>query len=723
MRRMTVSGEGPPLKDGFLGWIRANVPYAEGALLRQAFDFAEVAHRGQRRRSGDPFLSHGIEVARILACLRLDPVTIAGGLLHDVVEDTPVTLEDVERSFGREIRNLVDGVTRIGGIAFSSREREQIENYRKMLLSMARDIRVILIKLADRLHNMRTLEYLDPPDRRRIARQTLDVYAPLAHRFGIGMIKWELEDLAFKNLEPEVYREIADRIALSREEREEYIAEVVTPVAEALDEQGIRAEVSGRPKHFFSIYRKMRSQDKGLEEIYDLLAVRVICRTVPDCYHALGVIHTLFTPVHERIKDYVATPKMNMYQSLHTTVIGPRKHVVEFQIRTVEMHQTADYGIAAHWRYKEGGTDRELDEQMQWLRHVLDWQKDLTDPKEFMSFLKLDLFHHEVFVFTPRGELKRMPRGSTPIDFAFEVHTEVGLHTAGAKVNGRMVPLKCELKSGDTVEILVSPSARPSRDWLKIARTSRARSKIRRWLRSEGLEHSVAAGRRLLREVLRKRHLPQPSPQDLKRLAERQGFEESTHLLASIGAGDLTARQVVERLFGRETRGPAAVPAGETKRHARGVRVAGSDSVLVRFANCCQPVPGDPIVGYITRGRGITVHREDCHNTFLISREPERRVDAEWAPTDGDRYPVRIVVRGEDRQSLLADLSKAISDQGTNILSVSISSDASTFNGSLLVEVEGVEHLERVLGAVGGVSGVSLARRDHGPRDRGSERG
>ncbi len=715
---MAVSPERRTEREAFLEWLHENAPYAEGPLIGRAVDFAQEAHRGQKRRSGDPYLSHGVEVAKILACLRLDPTTIAGGLLHDVVEDTPVTLDEVERVFGDEIRTLVDGVTRIGGFSVKSRERQQIENYRKMLLSMARDIRVILIKLADRLHNMRTLEYLDAADRRRIARQTLDVYAPLAHRFGIGRIKWELEDLAFKHLEADVYRRIANQIALSREEREAYIAEVVTPVREALKEQGLDAEITGRPKHFYSIYRKMQNRDIELEEMFDLFAVRVICHTLPECYHALGVIHTLFTPVHERIKDYVATPKMNMYQSLHTTIIGPRKRMVEFQIRTEEMHRTADFGIAAHWRYKEGKSDRELDEQMQWLRQVLEWQKDLTDPKEFMNFLKMDLFHHEVFVFTPTGELKRIPRGSTPIDFAFAVHTEVGLHCSGAKVNGRMVSLKHELKSGDTVEIGVSPSARPSRDWLKIVRTSRARSKIRRWLRIEGLEHSIAVGRRAFEEVLRKRHIEKPSPAEFREMTARLGFEDVRHLHAGIGSGDLTARSAAERLFGREMKSKkSGAPSRDVDRQpARGVRVVGSDKFMVRFANCCQPVPGDAIVGYVTRGRGITIHRMDCHNTFQIAREPERRVDAEWAPCPKDRYPVGIVVAGRNRANLLADLSKAISDVGTNIVNVNITSNQSAFQGSFLVEVDGTGHLDRILGAAARVNGVTLVRRDHTPR-------
>ncbi|MCK4548147.1 MAG: bifunctional (p)ppGpp synthetase/guanosine-3',5'-bis(diphosphate) 3'-pyrophosphohydrolase [Candidatus Eisenbacteria sp.] len=703
----------PAQTDSFLEWLSKNAPYARDDLVQRAVKFARDAHDGQERRSGDPYVVHCVEVAKILARLRLDPTTIAAGLLHDVVEDTPVTLDELGEQFGEEIRNLVDGVTRISGFSVRSRERRQIENYRKMLLSMATDIRVILIKLADRLHNMRTLEFLDPPDRRRIARQTADVYAPLAHRFGIGRIKWELEDLSFKYLEPDLYREIADRVALSLEEREAYVAEVLLPVRQALEEQGIQAEIQGRPKHFFSIYRKMTGRDVPFEEMYDLFAIRVVCDTVPQCYHALGVIHTLFRPVHERIKDYIATPKMNMYQSLHTTIVGPRKRVVEFQIRTHEMHRTADYGIAAHWRYKEGKGDRELDEQMQWLRQVLEWQKDLTDPKEFMDFLKMDLFHDEVFVFTPKGELKRVPKGSTPIDFAFAVHTEVGLHCAGAKVNGRMVSLKRELRSGDTVEVSVSPSARPSRDWLKMARTPRARSKIRRWLRIEGLEHSATQGRRALEDMFRKRRLAKPSSAELHALAGKMGYEDLRNLYGSIGAGDLTARHVVDCIYGREEK-PKRVVAATGARdpsQARGVCVEGADSVLVRFANCCQPVPGEPIVGYITRGRGITIHRVGCHNTFQMLKEPERRIGAEWAPGATDRYPVGIVVAGNDRPNLLADLSKAISDLETNMISVSISGDQATFEGRFLVEVKSAKHLKRVLEAASGVKGVTRVRR------------
>ena len=692
----------------------------DAALVADACAFARHAHEGQRRKSGEPFFTHVLEVSLILARLRLDRDAVAAGLLHDTVEDTPTLLKTLEQRFGPSVASLVDGVTKIGHLSFTSIEHEQAENFRKMLLSMVRDVRIILVKLADRLHNMRTLEYHDEEKRRAIAQETLDIYAPLAHRLGIGIVKWELEDLAFKHLEPEAYRQIEREIGLKRAEREAYIEQITGPIIAKLREAGIQADVGGRVKHFYSIYKKMRSREKTLAQMYDLLALRVVVPTIRDCYHALGILHTLYTPIHERFKDYIATPKSNMYRSLHTTVVGPGGHVLEIQVRTSEMHRTNEYGIAAHWKYKEEGkTDSQLDAQLQWLRQMLEWQQDLKDPREFMESLKIDLFQHEVFVFTPKGHLRQLPRGATPIDFAYAIHTEIGNRTIGARVNGRMVPLHYELKNGDTVDVITSAAAHPTLHWLQIARTGRARTKIKHWIKAQRHSESLALGRDLLERELRNAKITFDIDRNLTEVAQILGHEDAERLLAAIGNGSQSLQAVVNRIRPPEPRGKIAgfIPKPRVERPLRtgkGIQVQGVGNLMIRFAHCCAPVPGDRIVGIITKGRGISVHRHDCINIVGSSIETERRVDVSWDAGEGQSFQVRIVVTGEDRTNLLADISKKISATGTNIHSGEFSSEDGLMRCTFIVEVRSLKHLQEVMAAVRTVKNVRNVVRDEG---------
>lgn len=686
-------------------------------LLVRAYEFSAVAHHGQQRSSGDDYIVHCVEVAKILADLHLDGVTIACGLIHDVVEDTPATLEDVRRAFGDEIAVIVDGLTKIARVEFRTTTEQQAENYRKLLLSMAQDARVILVKLADRLHNMRTLEHLREDKRRRIALETREIYAPLAHRLGIASIKWELEDLAFKFLEPDAYRELAQKVAERRAEREAWIEAMRQPLEEELRKAGIRCEVTGRPKHLWSIYRKMVQRNRPYEEIYDLLAIRVIVDTVADCYHALGIIHNRWTPLQERFHDYIATPKSNLYRSLHTTVFGPGGRPYEIQIRTWEMHRTAEYGIAAHWRYKEGKrSPDEVDETLTWFRQVLEWQQEARTPEEFLEFLRIDLFQDEIFVFTPQGDVKQLPKGATPIDFAFAVHTEVGLRCAGAKVNGRIVPLARELRNGDTVEILTDPRARPSRDWLAFVKTARARNKIRQWLRQEEFASSVRLGREFWQRELRKLRR-NVTDEALARAAEALGFSDVDHLFAALGRGDLGPGAVFRQLWPEADVAFARPPSAFERlvqrvgHGARGVRVHGVDNLVVHYSQCCQPVPGDRVVGYTRRGRGLSIHRADCPNVLLL--DPSRRVPVEWVVEPGERFYVRLTLEGTDRRGLFADIATAITATNTNIRSADIRAEALGMFGTIVVEVENLDHLQRVLRAIRQVPGVlSVQRRE-----------
>ncbi|WP_434480785.1 RelA/SpoT family protein [Gemmatimonas sp.] len=690
-------------------------------ILVRAYKYSDVAHAGQVRHSGEPYVSHCVEVARILADLQLDTITVACGLLHDIVEDTDITVEDVARDFGPEVAQIVDGLTKIANLPMSSREERQVENYRKLLLSIAKDARVILIKLADRLHNMRTLDWLAPEKRRRIAQETRDLYAPLAHRFGMAKVRWELEDLAFKHLEPEAYKSLAKLVAAKRGEREALIGQMREPLEKRLSEAGIAdVEVTGRPKHLWSIYKKMQQRDRPYEDIYDLLAIRVIVPNVLECYHALGVIHDGWTPVQERIKDYIAQPKSNGYQSLHTTVFGPGRQLFEIQIRTRDMHRTADFGIAAHWLYKENSRNAdELDKQLAWFRQVLELQLDAETPGEFLEFLKLDLYQDEIFVFTPTGDVIQLPKGATPLDFAFAVHSQVGAHCAGAKVNGRIAPLSRELKNSETVEILTNPNAKPSRDWLAHVRTGKARHKIRQLLRLEEHSSAMRLGREILDRELRRRRLPKADDQDLYPIARLLKLKDSAHLIASVGAGDVHVLQVLKLLHPLlETSPEPAEKTGTFERivdrvrgTGKGIRIQGADGLLVRYAQCCQPVPGDRVVGYVTRGRGVSIHRGDCPNLLLLAHEPERRLDIDWQEMAGERFVVRLALEGNDRRGLYADVAAAVSATGTDIKSLELKTTDGKVSGSAMVEVENLAHLERIIKAARRVKGIAVVSR------------
>jgi GTP diphosphokinase / guanosine-3',5'-bis(diphosphate) 3'-diphosphatase len=691
-------------------------------LLARAYRFSADAHHGQKRLTGEPFVTHCVEVAKILAELQLDSVTVACGLIHDVVEDTRITVADVEREFGKEIAGIVDGLTKIAKLPTGgTKEERQVESYRKLLLSIAKDARVIIVKLADRLHNMRTLDPLPDEKRRRIAAETRDLYAPLAHRFGMAKMRWELEDLAFKHIETDEYKSLAKKVAQKRTEREKLIASFRDPLDKSLRDAGIKEfEVTGRPKHLWSIFKKMLQRQKPYEEIYDLLAIRVLVNTVPDCYHALGIVHDRWTPVQERIKDYIAQPKSNGYQSLHTTVFGPGGQLYEVQIRTREMHRTADFGIAAHWLYKEDAKSAdELDRHLTWFRQVLELQLDAKTPDEFLEFLKLDLYADEIFVFTPTGDVIQLPKGATPIDFAFAVHTEVGLRCAGAKINGRIAPLSRPLRNSETVEIITSATAKPTRDWLAHVRTGRARHKIRQVLKREEHQSAQKIGQEIFERELRRRRLSKASDEDLNRVAKALNLNDSTHLLASIGQGDVQIHAVLKQLHPElESPEPPKTPSMVERlvdrvRGSKGVRIQGVDGVMVRYAQCCQPVPGDPVVGYVTRGRGVSIHRADCPNLLLLAHEPERRLEIDWQEAEGERFIVRLALEASDRRGLYADLATAVTGTGTDIRSMDLHTSDGKVNGAVVVEVENLSHLQKIIKAARRVKGVhEVARRE-----------
>ncbi len=720
--------------EGIEAQVRSYSPSVDLAGLQEAYAFALDKHAGQVRRSGEPFITHPLEVAMILAGLHLDTVTLQAALLHDVVEDSGVTLKEVKERFGPEVASLVDGVTKLGRIKFSTVAEAQSQNLRKMLIAMAKDIRVILIKLADRLHNMRTLAALPPEKQREKAIETMEIYAPLAHRLGISQIKWELEDLAFFYLEPKKFNQIQRMVAESRQAREAYLHEVIGQLQAELAAVGIESEIAGRPKHLYSIYQKMTQRGKDFSEIYDLIALRIIVKSVKDCYGALGTVHSIWKPVPGRFKDYVAMPKFNMYQSLHTTVIGPAGRPLEIQIRTEEMHRTAEYGIAAHWRYKEGGrADESFDERLAWLRQMLEWQTELKDPREFMEALKIDLFEDEVFVFTPKGDVISLRKGSTPIDFAYAIHTEVGHHCVGAKVNGSIVPLSYELQMGDRVEILTSKTATPSRDWLSIVRTSSARSKIRAYFAKVSRTDDLHAGREEVLKALRKQGMglgTHGMSKALEAVAHEMNLQSADDLLAAIGAGKVSAKQVVTKLIKQLSRITGAEPSKveepprgllpsqpmkppRSKRRAgAGVRVVGLDDVLVRLARCCNPVPGDDIIGFVTRGRGVSVHRRDCPNARELLSQPERIIDVEWDAGTGGVYQVEITIEAVDRTRLLQDVSIALADAGVNVVSASVATNRQGIaTMRFLLELGDMGQLGRVLNQVKAVSGVFEARR------------
>ncbi|GLW45981.1 GTP pyrophosphokinase [Streptomyces sp. NBRC 14336] len=744
LARLGVQRSNPynPVLEPLLRIVRSNDPKIESATLRQiekAYQVAERWHRGQKRKSGDPYITHPLAVTTILAELGMDPATLMAGLLHDTVEDTEYGLDQLRRDFGDSVALLVDGVTKLDKVKFG--EAAQAETVRKMVVAMAKDPRVLVIKLADRLHNMRTMRYLKREKQEKKARETLEIYAPLAHRLGMNTIKWELEDLAFAILYPKMYDEIVRLVAERAPKRDEYLAIVTDEVQQDLRAARIKATVTGRPKHYYSVYQKMIVRGRDFAEIYDLVGIRVLVDTVRDCYAALGTVHARWNPVPGRFKDYIAMPKFNMYQSLHTTVIGPNGKPVELQIRTFDMHRRAEYGIAAHWKYKQEavagaskvrtdvpkagkGKDDHLND-MAWLRQLLDWQKETEDPGEFLESLRFDLSRNEVFVFTPKGDVIALPAGATPVDFAYAVHTEVGHRTIGARVNGRLVPLESTLDNGDLVEVFTSKAAGagPSRDWLGFVKSPRARNKIRAWFSKERRDEAIEQGKDAIARAMRKQNLPIQrilTGDSLVTLAHEMRYPDISSLYAAIGEGHVAAQNVVQKLVqalggeeaATEEIDEAVPPARARSRKRRssqdpGVVVKGVDDVWVKLARCCTPVPGDPIIGFVTRGSGVSVHRSDCVNVESLSREPERILDVEWAPTQSSVFLVAIQVEALDRSRLLSDVTRVLSDQHVNILSAAVQTSRDRVATSRFTfEMGDPKHLGHVLKAVRGVEGV-----------------
>jgi GTP diphosphokinase / guanosine-3',5'-bis(diphosphate) 3'-diphosphatase len=692
--------------------------------IEKAYLFAEEAHRGQTRKSGEPYIVHPVEVAEILADLKMDATTLTAAILHDVVEDTGVTLEMLEAEFGETVAQIVDGLTKLKKhMKYKSTAEHQAENHRKMFVAMAQDIRVILIKLADRLHNMRTLKYLPETKRRRIAKETLEIFAPLAHRLGISTIKWELEDIALRHLNPQQYYRIVNLMQKKRAEREQYLDEVIATLRERLEKMGLNADISGRPKHIYSIYRKMVKDHKQFNEIYDLLAVRVIVDTIRDCYAVLGIIHTIWKPMPGRFKDYIAMPKANMYQSLHTTVIGPKGEPIEVQIRTTEMHRTAEYGIAAHWAYKEGSqVEGSFNEKLKWFREILELQQESNNAQEFVENLKMDWFSDSVFVFTPKGDVLELPAGSVPLDFAYRIHTEVGNRCIGAKVNNKIVPLDHKLKTGDIVEILTSKhSYGPSRDWLKLVKSSQARNKIRNWFKKERREESVAKGREMIEAALKKQDFDAGAilgSDRVKEVAEKFNFPDEMDMYAAVGYGGISATQVVNRLtdgLRAEEEQPLVLPDVKAipqrrKRVGYGVRVKGVDNLLVRLSRCCNPVPGDEIKGFVTQGRGVSVHRADCPN--LQSVEEERMVPVEWEGIGDQLYNVDIEISGLDRNGLLNEVLQAVSETRVNLVAVSGKADRRGMAKiNMTISIRNLNHLQSVVEKIKTVRDIYSVRR------------
>ncbi|MCM1948208.1 bifunctional (p)ppGpp synthetase/guanosine-3',5'-bis(diphosphate) 3'-pyrophosphohydrolase [Streptomyces sp. G2] len=742
LARLGVQRSSPynPVLEPLLRIVRSNDPKIETATLRQierAYQVAERWHRGQKRKSGDPYITHPLAVTTILAELGMDPATLMAGLLHDTVEDTEYGLDTLRRDFGDQVALLVDGVTKLDKVKFG--EAAQAETVRKMVVAMAKDPRVLVIKLADRLHNMRTMRYLKREKQEKKARETLEIYAPLAHRLGMNTIKWELEDLAFAILYPKMYDEIVRLVAERAPKRDEYLAIVTDEVQTDLRAARIKATVTGRPKHYYSVYQKMIVRGRDFAEIYDLVGIRVLVDTVRDCYAALGTVHARWNPVPGRFKDYIAMPKFNMYQSLHTTVIGPNGKPVELQIRTFDMHRRAEYGIAAHWKYKQeavagaskvrtdvpknAGKDDHLND-MAWLRQLLDWQKETEDPGEFLESLRFDLSRNEVFVFTPKGDVIALPAGATPVDFSYAVHTEVGHRTIGARVNGRLVPLESTLDNGDLVEVFTSKAAGagPSRDWLGFVKSPRARNKIRAWFSKERRDEAIEQGKDAIARAMRKQNLPIQrilTGDSLVTLAHELRYTDISSLYAAIGEGHVTAQSIVQKLVqalggeeaATEDIEEVAPPArGRSKRRSNadpGVVVKGVEDVWVKLARCCTPVPGDPIIGFVTRGSGVSVHRSDCVNVDSLSREPERILEVEWAPTQSSVFLVAIQVEALDRSRLLSDVTRVLSDQHVNILSAAVQTSRDRVATSRFTfEMGDPKHLGHVLKAVRGVEGV-----------------
>ncbi|MGB9807614.1 MAG: RelA/SpoT family protein [Thermosulfidibacteraceae bacterium] len=695
-----------------------NYPKEDLSIIDKAFEIASKAHEGQKRASGEPYITHPVEVALTLAEMKMDPETVAAGLLHDVLEDSGVSKETLENTFGKDITFLVESVTKLSKIEAKSPLQREVEPLRKMLLAMAQDIRVIIIKLADRLHNMRTLHYIQKEEKRkRIAQETLDIYAPIAHRFGLARIKWELEDLAFKELNPSMYRYIETHVAKSREERERLVNELIEFVKKRLEEKGIKAHVEGRPKHFYSIYKKMVESNLSFEELYDLIALRIIVNTVDECYIVLGIIHSLWPHIPGRFKDYIAMPKPNMYQSLHTTVVGPKGEKIEFQIRTWEMHRVAEEGIAAHWKYKEKIKEvREEDKVYSWLRRVIEMDKDVDNYKEFIKNLKLDLFPEKIYVFTPKGDILTLPKGATALDFAYAIHTEVGHHCAGAKVDGRLVPLDYELKSGEKIEIITSPHQKPSKDWLRIVKTSRARIKILAWIRAQEKEQAIETGKNLLSRELKKRKLALGNLMEegkLQEIATQLGYNNVNDLFIGMGLGKISIQSVLNKIIEPQEK-PKKEKTKERSKPSLLISIGGMENISARFAKCCTPIPGDPVIGYITKGKGITVHRKDCPMINTSKLDPERIIDVEWHIPTKQRpsLPVKIKVETIDQPGMLAKITTVMSQENVNIESaiVKTTSDKRAYL-EFVIDVTGKDHLTKVLNQIQKIDGILLVER------------
>jgi guanosine-3',5'-bis(diphosphate) 3'-pyrophosphohydrolase len=708
--------------------MRANRPADDLELVRKAYEFSQKNHAGQTRASGEPYLVHPLGVAQVLAEMKMDAVSIAAGLLHDSVEDTSVTIVDIRKEFGEQVAHIVEGVTKISQIDFATREEQQAENLRKMMLAMVDDIRVVLIKLADRLHNMRTLEHLTPERQQKIAKETLEIYGPIAHRLGMGKIRGELEDLGFRYLDPLTHQQVHDAVESRRKKGEQFLAKVEQTLRDKLKEAGITAEVESRIKRLFSIHKKLVRQKISVDQVYDLYAMRVITKSLQDCYAVLGIVHNVWRPVPGRIKDFIAMPRPNFYQSLHTSVITEDGTPFEVQIRTEEMHHMAEEGIAAHWKYKDGPVSAQDEQRLAWLRQVVEWQRDVSDPTEFLSTLKIDLYPEEVYTFTPKGKVVVLPRESTPIDFAYSIHTEVGHSCVGAKVNGRMVPLRHKLHSGDIVEIITQPGRTPSRDWLAAVKSSRARNKIKHWLNIHQRERAIEIGRKLIEKEARKYRVALKEIKDdvLLKIASDYGLGQIDDLMAGIGYGKYSARQVLARLApasaapvadseGEQSGGIASVVrrvfGGDSGNNA--IRVKGHGDLLVYRARCCNPIRGEDVVGYVTRGKGVAVHAVNCPNVVNLLYEPERRIDVEWAHDEGtpSSYPVKLTVFCDDRFGMLKQITGVIGDTKTNIRDIQVRSSNAQANVDIILDIADLKHLENIINGVRKIPGVHEVQR------------
>jgi GTP diphosphokinase / guanosine-3',5'-bis(diphosphate) 3'-diphosphatase len=708
--------------------MQANRPTDDLEIVKKAYDYSLHVHTGQTRASGEPYLVHPLEVALVLAEMKMDPVAVAAGLLHDSVEDTTVTIVDIRKEFGEQVAHIVEGVTKISKIDFATKEEQQAENLRKMMLAMVDDIRVVLIKLADRLHNMRTLEHLQPDRQQKIAKETLEIYGPIAHRLGMGKIRGELEDLGFRYLDPIAYEQVKEAVESHRKVGEAFLSRVEGVVRDKLKEAGITAKVESRTKRFYSIHKKLVRQRINVEQVYDLYAMRIITRSVQDCYAVLGIIHNVWRPVPGRIKDFIAMPRPNFYQSLHTSVITEDGTPFEVQIRTEEMHKMAEEGIAAHWKYKDGAVSAQDEQRLAWLRQVVEWQRDVSDPNEFLSTLKIDLYPEEVYTFTPKGKVVVLPRDSTPIDFAYSVHTEVGHACVGAKVNGRMVPLRHKLHSGDIVEILTQPGHKPSRDWLAIVKSSRSRNKIKHWLNIHQRERAIEIGRKLIEKEARKYRIPlkELKEEELQRIASDYGLGRPDDLMAGIGYGKYSARQVLAKLTpaagqsladSEEVKEPESAVSSVVRRVFGGdnnaITVKGSGDLLVYRARCCNPIRGEGIVGYVTRGKGVAVHAVSCPNVVNLMYEPERRIDVSWAKDEStpNIYPVKLTVFCDDRYGMLKQITGVIGDAKSNIRNIEARTANSQAVVDIILDISDLKHLETILNGLRKIPGVRDVQR------------